>query len=126
MTDVDQANQALQRLLQGAGMKPPLFPPNSRYANIDTAALITATEKAVLFLRRRFVPPPESFALLQLHVVTQGERLDQVAAQYLGDPLAFWRIADANAAMRPEELTETPGRPLRITLPEGIPGTLHA
>jgi hypothetical protein len=33
-----------------------------------------------------------------------------------------WRLCDANGAMRPDELTETPGRRLRITLPEGIPG----
>ena len=61
------------------------------------------------------------FALLQEHVVTQGERLDNIAAQYLGDPEAYWRLCDANNAMRPEELTETIGRQLRITLPQGIP-----
>jgi hypothetical protein len=54
--------------------------------------------------------------------VTQGERLDIIAATYLGDPEQFWRICDANNAMRPDELTETPGRQLRITLPEGIQG----
>ena len=37
-------------------------------------------------------------------------------------PRQFWRVCDANAAMRPDELTETIGRRLRITLPEGIPG----
>ena len=52
----------------------------------------------------------------------QGERLDNIAAQYLGDPTLFWRLADANGAMRPEELTETVGRKLRITMPEGITG----
>ena len=40
----------------------------------------------------------------------------------MGDPEAFWRIADANSALRPQDLTRTPGRRLRITLPEGIPG----
>ena len=28
----------------------------------------------------------------------QGERLDNVAAQYLGDPTLFWRLCDANNA----------------------------
>jgi hypothetical protein len=32
-------------------------------------------------------------------------------------------VADANGAMRPDELTEEIGRKLRITLPEGVPGT---
>jgi hypothetical protein len=58
--------------------------------------------------------------------VTQGDRLDNVTARYLGDPEAFWRICDANNAMRPNELTETIGRRLRITLPEGIPGPPNA
>ena len=79
--------------------------------------------RALVYLRRRFIPPPERFALLLEHVVTEGERPDTVAAKYLSDAEAFWRIADANAVMRPEELTDTPGRRLRITLPEGIPGT---
>ena len=88
--------------------------------------LETADGKTIVYLRRRFVPPPERFALLSEHIVTEGERLDNIAAQYLGDPEQFWRICDANGAMRPEELTETVGRRLRITLPEGIPGAPNA
>jgi hypothetical protein len=102
------------------------FPATSRYFGIDTKTLTTADGKTIVYLLRRFLPSPDSFALLQLHVVTQGERLDNIAAQYMGDPEAFWRIADANGAMRPEELTETVGRTLRITLPAGVPGTPNA
>jgi hypothetical protein len=99
------------------------FPPTSRYHGIETTTLETATGKTIIYLKRRFVPPPERFALLQEHVVTEGERLDNVTAHYLGDPEQFWRVSDANAAMRPEELADTVGRRLRITLPEGIPET---
>ena len=99
------------------------FPPTSRYYGIDTAALKTIDDQTVVYLRRRFLPSPDRFALLQLHVVSEGERLDNIAAKYLEDPEAFWRIVDANGAMRPEEMTETLGRKIRITLPEGIPGT---
>jgi hypothetical protein len=60
-------------------------------------------------------------ALLQEHEVTQGDRLDNITHRYLGDPEQFWRLCDANGAMRPEEL-EVPGRRLRITLPDGVPG----
>lgn len=102
------------------------FPPTSRYYGIETAALIMPDGRTVSYLRRRFLPAPERFALLQEHTVTQGERLDLISAKYQGDPEAFWRIADANAAMRPEALTETVGRRLRITLPEGIPGIPNA
>ena len=99
------------------------FPPTSRYYGIDTKQLTTADGRVIVYLQRRFVPAPDRFALLVEHVVSQGERLDNIAAQYIGDPEAFWRIADANTAMQPEDLTATPGRSLRITLPEGIPGT---
>jgi hypothetical protein len=119
-------NQALQAILQPGGLKTTLFPPASRYYGIDTATLETADGKIIIYLKRRFVPLPEQFALLQEHVVTQGERLDNIAARHLGDPEQFWRICDANAAMRPDELTETVGRRLRITLPEGIPGISNA
>ena len=98
-----------------------MFPPTSRYDGLDDGdAHRGRTARSIAYLRRRFVPPPERFALLAEHVVAQGDRLDNIAAQYLGDPEQFWRICDANGAMRPEELTETLGRALRITLPEGI------
>ena len=102
------------------------FPPTSRYYGIETATLSTVDDRTIIYLRRRFLPAPERFALLQEHVVSEGERLDNIAGKYLNDAEAFWRIADANAAKRPEKLTETLGRRLRITMPEGIPGTPHA
>lgn len=100
-----------------------LFPPASRYANVETATLEDESGRVTIYLRRRLLPPPERFSLLREHVVTQGERLDNVTARHLGDPEQFWRICDANRAMRPDALTERIGRRLRITLPEGVPGT---
>ena len=64
----------------------------------------------------------ERFAAVQEHAVAEGDRLDNVAARYLGDPELFGRICDANRALRPDALLETIGRRLRITLPEGLPG----
>ena len=101
------------------------FPPTSRYAGLETVTYELPDGRAVTFLKRRFVPPPEKFFLLREHVVTQGDRLDNVTARHLGDPEQFWRVCDANRAMRPDELTEEIGRRLRITLPEGIPGVPH-
>ena len=51
---------------------------------------------------------------------------DEVYGSWQRDPEQFWRLCDANAAMRPDELTESVGRRLRITLPEGIPGVSNA
>lgn len=102
------------------------FPPTSRYALTPTTSLVRADGTMVTYLKRRFVPAPENLALLQWHQVVQNERLDNIAAKYLGDPEQFWRLCDANRALRPDELTETIGKKLRITLPEGIPGVPHA
>jgi hypothetical protein len=98
-----------------------MFPITSRYYNTPTAELETAEGKKIKYLRRRFVPPPDRFELLLEHAVAEGERVDTITAQYIGDPEQFWRLCDANNAIRPEELIETVGRRLRITLPEGIP-----
>jgi hypothetical protein len=93
----------------------------SRYYATPTAEFETADGKKIKYLRRRFVPPAERFELLVEHTVVEGDRVDTITAQYLGDPEQFWRVCDANNAVRPEELIETVGRRLRITLPEGIP-----
>ena len=101
------------------------FPQNSRYYTTETTTL-TKDGRTIVYLKRRFVPPPERFSTLEEHVVTAGERLDNITAQHLGDPEQFWQVCDANAALRPEELTEEIGRRIRITLPEGIPGVSDA
>jgi hypothetical protein len=98
-----------------------VFPPTSRYFSVETAELELPDGSVTIYVRRRFVPQPERLALLQEHIVQVGDRLDNVTARYLDDPEQFWRIADANRALRPEELVERVGRRLRITLPEGIP-----
>ena len=100
------------------------FPPNSRYHRVALKTLERRGRGNVVYLARRFLPLPETLSLLQEHVVEDRDRLDNLAARYLGDPELFWRIADANNAMRPQDLTaeEEIGRRLRITLPEGLVG----
>lgn len=113
----------VQALLAQTALQRTLFSATSRYYGIDTATLDLKQGKTIIYVRRRFVPPPERFQVLQEHTVVQGDRLDNLAARYLGDPTLFWRLCDANRAMRPEDLTETVGRRLRITLPEGVTGS---
>jgi hypothetical protein len=103
-----------------------MFSITSRYYNLEQLKFEMADGRKIVYVRRRFIPAADRFALLQEHSVAEGERLDNITALYLGDPEQFWRLCDANNAMRPEELTETIGRRLRITLPEGIPGTPNA
>lgn len=98
----------------------------SRYAGLEQTPFTLEDGRVVAYVRRRFLPDPARFALLQTHEVRQGERIDNLSAFYLGDPEQFWRIADANRAMQPERLLDTPGRKLLITLPEGIAGAFGA
>ena len=120
------ATPAMQALFQFAGLQPSLFAPNSRFIGIATSTLVTADGATIRYIQRRFLPQPEQLAQLQQHTVVQGDRLDVIAAQYLGDSQLFWRICDANVSKRPEDLTATVGKVLRICLPPGIPGGPNA
>lgn len=123
MTDqFDRLNQMLRPL----PLSTSLFAPNSRYYGLQTTTMEGPDGRPITYLLRRFVPSPDRFTLLQLHTVSPGERLDNLASQYLGDPEQFWRICDANRRLNPEELTQTPGEQIRITLPEGIQGLSNA
>ncbi len=90
----------------------------SRYFTLETAIFTRPDGREVPYTRRRFLPAAGEMTPLTEVVVAQGERLDVIAARTLGVPEAFWRIADANTAMSPFELTTTPGRRLRIALPQ--------
>jgi len=114
-------NDPIKTFLQNSGLQQPTFAANSRYAGIETAEWTSVNGLPVLYVKRRFIPRPENFATLQEHRVEENDRLDNIAANYFSDPQLYWRLCDANGAMRPSELTEEPGRRLRITLPAGIP-----
>jgi hypothetical protein len=108
-------------LLALSALRSKPFAPNSRYYGVETAQAVLPDGRTVVYLRRRFAPPGEHFELLYEHTVQQGERLDTIAAQALGDPELFWRLCDANNALDPAELEAT-GQTIRITLPDQIPG----
>ncbi|MDF3308904.1 hypothetical protein P3H15_28215 [Rhodococcus sp. T2V] len=116
----------VQAFLQAASLELAAFPPGSRYQGIPIGRWTAADGRTVVFVRRRTVPPPDRFVTLRLHTVVEGDRLDNLAATHLGDPQQYWRLCDANGAMRPDELIDTIGRALRITLPEGMPGATDA
>jgi hypothetical protein len=113
----------VEAMLSQTALKRTLFAANSRYYGIDTATLDRPGRAPIVYILRRFLPQPSRFQTIQEHIVIQGERLDGITAQHLGDPTLFWRLCDANRAMRPDELTETIGRRIRITLPEGVTGS---
>jgi hypothetical protein len=97
------------------------FSTTSRYFAVEVVQLTRQDGRVVSYLKRRFLPPVERFSVIAEHRVSDGQRLDHIAATHLGDPEQFWRIADANGALHPRDLLEV-DRTLNITLPEGIPG----
>jgi hypothetical protein len=116
----------VQAFLQANSLTLPAFPPTSRYYGIGILQLVQADGRTVVFVQRRFLPPPENFAPLQTVTVVAGDRLDNLAGRHLGDPQQSWRLADANRAMQPEALVVNIGATLTITLPEGVPGPVDA
>jgi hypothetical protein len=104
------------------------FPTDSRYYGFSTLTYTTPGGQQITYLARRIVPQPGSpnFATIATHTVHQGDRLDLIAAKYLGDPLIFWLICDANGAIEPETLVANPGTVLNITTPQGVPGGANA
>jgi hypothetical protein len=96
------------------------FPPNSRYHGVPTKIFVAPDGRSIVYLARRFLPAADELSLVREHVVVEGDRLDNLAARYLGDPELFWRVADGNNAMRAGALTEEVGRRLRMTHPAGI------
>ena len=117
----------LQELL-AAGLVPTTsFPPSSRYADAAVDAWDPGDGRPpVPYLRRRLCPRPERFALLFEVRVVEGDRRDLLAARHLGDAELWWRLADANGVVDPRRLTDTVGRTVRVTLPEGVPGSPDA
>lgn len=123
MSTTPPSNNPLEQLFSIGPLKGNTFPPSSRYHGLDVALYVATDGTEIVYIRRRFVPQPDRFATLSEHTVAQGDRIDNLAAQYFGTPDQLWRLADANGALHPDELTAEVGRRLRITLPEGVPGT---
>lgn len=98
----------------------PVFDTDSRYQDLGTASVITTDENGQVqlctYTRRRFLPPLATQQLVYSHLVQEGDRLDNLAAQYAGDPVQFWRLCDANLILQPEELVLIPGTSFAIAL----------
>jgi hypothetical protein len=95
-----------------------MFEPSSRYDPLKTATLTGPDGCEIAYKRRRFLPQGQAMPLLVEVTVSEGDRLDLIAARTLGDPEQFWRICDANNAMNPFDLTAEPGHTLRVPVPQ--------
>ena len=95
-----------------------MFDPTSRYAALPTLSYAAGSDRTISYVPARILPQSATLTMLGVAAINPGERLDLFAARTLGDPLLFWRIADANDAMDPDSLTPA-GLPLNVPLPTG-------
>lgn len=95
-----------------------MFDHKSRYYNLETVKLQLPDGREAVYKRRRFLPKGRAMPLLAEVTVTEGDRLDLITARTLGDPEHFWRVADANDATNPFDLTAETGRVLRVPVPQ--------
>ena len=89
-----------------------MFDRGSRYEKVADAIFTDRDGKQIPYKRLRLLPGPGPS--VQVHQVVLGDRLDRISHRYLQDAEQFWRIADANQVMRPEDLTAVVGRRLVI------------
>ena len=94
-----------------------MFFKGSRYANVpDREILDPDTGRTIRYKAPRFIPETRAIRAWQTR---DGERLDHIAHALWRDPERFWRLCDANRALRPAELVREPGRRLLVPPAEG-------
>jgi hypothetical protein len=78
-----------------------MFMPGSRYEKMATCTVRQANGREVTAVR---LPLPAPAAPIGFHRRLVGQRLDHIAAVYLVDATAFWRLCDANGSVVPDAL----------------------
>jgi len=82
-----------------------MFLANSRYATMSTYTVTLPDGSTVTAVR---LPLPNPAPPFGFHPSMTGDRLDLLAARYLKDPTAFWRLCDTNNALSADALTARP------------------
>jgi hypothetical protein len=110
----------VQLLIDAGAIPANPFGPLSRYARVQIAIYQPdAAQPGQPYLRRRFIPRKSEIPLIAEHTVRAGDRVDLLAAHYLGDVELHWRVTDANLTGGMLELTDEAGRRIVIPTPPG-------
>lgn len=88
-----------------------MFSSTSRYASVADATYQDASGRQFSYKLLRLTPAAPT---LLVHTVVQQDRMDLLSATFYTDPTQFWRICDANFAMRPDDLLQVG---LRLLIP---------
>ncbi|GAA1579262.1 hypothetical protein GCM10009678_72360 [Actinomadura kijaniata] len=102
-----------------------MFTQVSRYQDAPTASLMLSDgrggQREVRYLlpggqeHNQVAAPPTSW-----HRVRADDRIDLIAAHYLGDPAAYWQVCDANAALDPFDLVGPHAEGSVLAIPGGV------
>jgi hypothetical protein len=94
-----------------------MFSERSRYAGQPVRERTARDGRRIAYALPRDTPAPETLQPGGRVAVTDSDRLDGLAYRHLGDPGAWWMIADANRAMHPAEVLASPGADIVIPVP---------
>lgn len=114
-------DQALASLITSAAGTGATTNPASRYYGAQIKSYTLPDGTPVNYLARRIIPQPSTYTSLQTYVIVAGDRLDNLAAKFLGNPILYWMICDANCATDPDDLTSQVGRTILIPVAANIP-----
>lgn len=114
-------DQALASLITSAAGTGATTNPNGRYYGVRIDSTTLADGTPVNYLARRIIPQPDTYSSTQSYMIVEGDRLDNLAAKFLGDPALYWMICDANGATDPDELTAQVGATILIPVASNIP-----
>lgn len=82
-----------------------MFDAKSRYAGLATYTVTLPDGRTVTATT---LPVAKRGPLLGYHPRIEGDRLDLLAARYLKEPTASWRLCDANTSFSPDALAARP------------------
>jgi len=120
---VDSALAAL--ITSAAGTGAPTNP-SSRYYGAAVEQFVLPNGPPVKYLGRRHIPQGSPYTGTQTYVITDSDRLDNLAFRFLGNSILYWMICDANRATDPDELTAQAGRTIVVPVAAAIPpGARH-
>ena len=114
-------DNGLASLVQSAAGTGAPINPSSRYYGSPVEQLTLADGTVIAYLSRRIIPQASIYPQTQNYSVIIGDRLDNIAARYIGDPILYWMIADANTAFDPDKVADEPGTVIQLPLVSGIP-----
>ncbi|HMO77153.1 MAG TPA: hypothetical protein PKD48_17590 [Sphingopyxis sp.] len=100
-----------------------MFTLTSRYATQPVLEADRGDGVTVRYVLPRLLPDPGDMVVATRHRAVEGDRLDLLAWRHLGDPTAWWMIADANRVTHPAALPGAPGDTTAVPVPgTGKPG----